>query len=106
MTQMGGTNDLGSIFKLDLTTGLNNVSKSDANTKIYPNPSCDAINITTTLDSFSYSILDKLGKNLLIQKSQNKTETINTDFLDDGIYFIQIMDEKGKILKIEKLIKD
>lgn len=93
-------------FKMqNVSTNILNYTKNNE-LSIYPNPSNGTLNITSSLNSFYYSIYDQLGRSLLAKKSQNKAETVNIDFLDDGVYFVQIKDENGKILKTEKLIKN
>jgi len=66
---------------------------------IYPNPANDIINVKYNKE-FIIEIFDITGKSILTSKNK----TTNIAHLDQGNYIIMIKNEKGKILKSDKLI--
>lgn len=48
--------------------------------------------------------MNTIGQTVLI--FENKLEPISVLELTDGIYFIQLLDKKGVLLKTEKFIKE
>lgn len=70
--------------------------------KIYPNPSSTTFKIVSDTKIDKISFFDTLGKEILIQTSNNSE--INIENLSKGIYVIEIISENEKIYK--KLIKE
>lgn len=70
--------------------------------KIYPNPVKDILNITTIDNSeiISVKIYDLQGKLIL----ETTTTSIDTNDLTSGLYFVNILTEKGRLTK--KFIKE
>lgn len=58
--------------------------------KLYPNPAQDNISIVGTSSSFTYSIFDMSGRELLNGKSSSMTENVNLNKLNQGAYLIKI----------------
>lgn len=72
--------------------------------KISPNPTNSTLSITSTIDYSSIKIINSISQPVLIQ--ENKQEPISVSDLLNGIYFIQLLDKKGNLLKTEKFIKE
>lgn len=96
-----------SVF-LDLSS-LNDLDGYGLN--IYPNPADDQLSIEFSLnDNQSYSILiaNILGQAVIqpITISGAGKIGISTESLSNGLYIVQLKNEQGKILKVEKLLVD
>jgi PKD repeat protein len=66
---------------------------------LYPNPSNGFIKLTSVIDMTMVQIYDQSGKLLLSNKLSNKSETINLEDFNSGIYLIKIHTEKGSLSK-------
>jgi hypothetical protein len=84
-----------------LTTSIYNVPFSANNIKIYPNPASTVL-YTDAPGKVNVGISSIEGK-LLIRK--DNTAQIDLSQLANGTYLVRIYDEKGILLKIEKLVK-
>ena len=94
---------VGTIFKLGLLTDVEEKIKSN-NFFITPNPTSATLSITSSVDYDGIKIINSIGQTVLIQ--ENKHEPISVSDLSNGIYFIQLLDKKGNLLKTEKFIKE
>ncbi len=82
-----------------------NSAKNECSIKISPNPVKDAIYIKSDshFKLIMYNLLGNILKELEICKGQS---IINISDLSKGIYFLQIKDENGYIIKTRKIIKE
>jgi hypothetical protein len=89
-----------------LTIRIDEIIGQEPNFTIYPNPSNSLVNIKieSQLDFFQCVIMNSKGQIILSKQLQGQQNRINTNHLDNGIYFIQI--EYGNYLTIRKLIKE
>ena len=76
---------------------------------IYPNPTENTINVeinSQNINSFDTEIYNVQGK--LIFMKNYKSNSINIDISDfsKGMYLLKIKDEKGNIIKTEKIVKE
>ncbi len=71
---------------------------------IYPNPTNSSLSINSSLDYNSIKIINSIGQTIITK--ENKSAPISVSNLIDGIYFIQLFDKKGIVLKTEKFIKE
>ncbi|MCT4582369.1 MAG: T9SS type A sorting domain-containing protein [Flavobacteriales bacterium] len=83
------------------TAALTEMSK--VNFSIYPNPASDQLNVEVDLKNVDVKIIDMLGKTVLTAVNVNNSTKINLMDLNNGIYFVSVLD-KGTVLKTEKLI--
>jgi len=98
LNQSGGT-----VFKLGLLTAVEEKSKSN-NFFITPNPTNSILSISSSVDYNSINIINSIGQT--VTKSEDKPTTISVSDLANGIYFIQLVDKKGTVLKTEKFIRE
>jgi dienelactone hydrolase len=89
------------------TTGINEINNSAIS--LWPNPSSNNLNIQfSSSGTYSVSVLDILGKNVLDVSSGNDmskhTEAFNISALQDGLYIIQL--ELNGIRYYKKILKD
>jgi hypothetical protein len=84
---------------------VTDVTRSDY--ALYPNPANDHITLITTFEGEKMiSIYNSTGALVTTYKLDGKEITINTSLLSQGLYFMKIIETKGKNVSILKFIKD
>ncbi|MBI4932048.1 MAG: T9SS type A sorting domain-containing protein [Bacteroidetes bacterium] len=98
MTDQGGTNGKGTIFKIGLTSGIaeNNAA---IDITVYPNPTNGKINVTSSqfenLKMQGIEIYNVMGENVYSEKILNpKSLILNLD-MPSGVYFLHLKTERG-----------
>ncbi|NNE28731.1 MAG: T9SS type A sorting domain-containing protein, partial [Saprospiraceae bacterium] len=81
------------LFSLDPMTGLANL-ESDLEISIYPNPTLQYLNISSSRNLESAEILNLEGR-ILMQISLKGNQRINTASLQAGLYFLKVSDQKS-----------
>lgn len=85
------------LARLGTTTSVNEVSATGDGVRIYPNPSPG--NVTIDLDAPSSEIIlhDITGRRLRAAKLQAAQKQVSLDISDliDGLYYLQVMSDKG-----------
>jgi len=100
VTDVSGCTGMSQIFPVYSLTKVPNVSNDD-NIRIYPNPASSIINIEASVNvNIRISGVD--GKIVL---QQENAKTVDISQLATGIYMIQVSNDKGLVLKNEKLVK-
>lgn len=75
--------------------------------KIFPNPTSDILNITTTqFEGVSYALVDANGKIVKDDKLIGETTIVGVNELAPGSYSILLLDQEKNKLKTFKLIKN
>jgi hypothetical protein len=87
-----------------VATGINNAAGRSKNITIYPNPAISELNISTTLNYQSIKIVNALGETSIAK--EDKPRSIVVSDLATGVYYIQLVDKKGTVLKTERFIKN
>lgn len=82
--------------------GINEVSQSNIFT-VYPNPTNSTLKINTKAIYSSIQIVNTLGQLVF---TKEKSASLNVSSLPSGIYFIQLVDNKGSLIGKEKFVKD
>lgn len=90
-------------YYLNGTTSIKEMVSHDQEFKIFPNPSNLSISILTETSYNKVNILNSFGQ--IIFSNVIKSEIIPVTGLVDGLYFIQLLDNKNRILAIEKFLK-
>ena len=85
------------------TTGISTINNNLNEINIYPNPANLFLTINTILNYNEIRIINSLGQLMLKQGNSN---TVNTSSLEKGIYFIQLFNDKGKLLSTKKFVKE
>lgn len=73
--------------------GINELSNSDNEVIVYPNPANDHIEIRSTnnfTDKLTVELYDVIGKKILSQSSASSNMKINCENLEQGLYVMQI----------------
>ena len=79
---------------------------------VYPNPANDELYINTgknseTRTNYSIKIVNTLGQTVFETVINNQLVSVDVSTLGaNGIYFIQLMDQNGKIQEINKFIRE
>lgn len=80
----------------DTLTGLNQIEKINKQELIiYPNPSTNTLNITNITQKTIIHLYDKLGK-LIFETETESDFTLDISHLTQGIYTIELEDNKGR----------
>ena len=79
-----------------LTTVSTKNPSAETSIKVFPNPASDVLNITSANTIKSVTILSVSGKVFLRNEVNNNEFSINTRRLDSGIYFMEILTQKGR----------
>ena len=86
-----------------LVTGIEEKNKKEM-LKISPNPTSTILSILSSVDYNSIKIINSVGQTIL--RIEDTPASISVSNLSNGIYFIQLLDKKGNLLKTEKFIKE
>ncbi|MCX7549861.1 T9SS type A sorting domain-containing protein, partial [Xanthomarina sp. F2636L] len=69
---------------------------ADTSISVYPNPTSDYINISTSYQIQQVEVFDILGKKVKVVSNSNQIAVTN---LQAGIYIVKVFTDKGKITK-------
>jgi hypothetical protein len=88
---------------VDAISGIDD-EKNNSNVSVYPNPFTNSISIRIANNEKieKIRIFDSLGKVIYLEQNSNKN-TINTEGLNSGVYFIEVITDKSIVFK--KIIK-
>ena len=99
--------------KLQIVTPPTSVTQTThGNMLVYPNPANDVLYINTgknseTRTNYSIKIVNTLGQTVFENAINNQLLSVDVSTLGaNGIYFIQLMDQNGKIQEISKFIRE
>ena len=99
--------------KLQIVTPPTSVTQTThGNMLVYPNPANDVLYINTgknseTRTNYSIKIVNTLGQTVFETVINNQLVSVDVSTLGaNGIYFIQLMDQNGKIQEISKFIRE
>ncbi|QDO94268.1 carbohydrate-binding protein [Formosa sediminum] len=95
----------GSLFNLDYfqfytTLGINDILESEIN--MHPNPVKDVLYIKSDINA-KVNIFDSLGNLIISKKLSSDQSTIDTSYLNSGVYIVRL--EKDNGVQFKKLIK-
>jgi hypothetical protein len=71
---------------------------------LYPNPTCDVVNLQSEGHALNVVITDQMGRVVRQLSLQPGKQSIDLSGLARGAYYVQLMDEKGR--EVHKIIKD
>lgn len=95
---------------IEETTSIEDQFSNEDIVQIYPNPCTDLVYLEfkeiTSRDNYQIQVFQEDGQFIFDQKVEQQRSYIPVSELRDGnIYFIQVLDNGGKIIATEKLIK-
>ena len=75
---------------------------------IYPNPTHDALYLSksSSVNVVYVSVYDLNGKQIISNQKMNSDGSIQVNTLKKGNYIIQLKDNRGKLIAIQKLLKE
>jgi uncharacterized repeat protein (TIGR03803 family) len=88
MTSHGGINNMGTIFKLDISTSMDEL-KLPSTTFISPNPFLNTLNVNSIHIS-TITLYDYTGKEILRTKSNAEETVLNTEGIAAGFYLLRV----------------
>jgi hypothetical protein len=91
-----------SVISTNVTVSINDYLDS-SNFNIYPNPSNNIINISSSLLNLNYELFTITGD--IIKKGVIENQKIEVSEIDNGIYFLKINQRSSNTTKIVKFIK-
>ncbi|MBS4012623.1 MAG: T9SS type A sorting domain-containing protein [Bacteroidetes bacterium] len=99
--------DPGKILFKQFSISTINENIQDAKTLIFPNPFSNELRIILPYDSMNIEckIYNIEGINFISQKLDKNINSVNTDFLPDGIFLVKIISSDGKTIHRQKVIK-
>lgn len=100
---------MGQFVVTDPASGLAKIPMNQGSFSLYPNPSTNKVFINFADPStkvYYISILNSLGKAVVMLPQPEWQEGIDVSHLSDGIYFMQLTDEKTKTVITKKFIKE
>jgi hypothetical protein len=91
--ERAGSNEVNNITRFDPTATLivstENLVKNET-VKVYPNPTNNILNITSTTTQFNLQLTDVAGKVVYTEAVNGNDATINVSQYSKGIYFLQV----------------
>jgi len=85
----------------DASTGINEMS---SNISVFPNPASDFVMVNfDNSNKYDVSLIDITGKKIIRQESNNQNCKIDVRNINDGIYFLQIM-QNNVVVKTQKIV--
>lgn len=88
------------VFTQNIVSNI--ISEENNAIHIYPNPSFDKLNIESNI---SDGLVRFWNTQNVLMKQQRINKNIDISFLNQGIYFVEIINSKGEVVAIDKLIK-
>jgi hypothetical protein len=86
---------------VSVCTSLNELKNNSI--KIYPNPASAELTISSPIKFTDVKIVNSIGQIVQESKYNNPVSVVE---LSSGIYFVQLFNENGKLLKVAKFIKE
>jgi uncharacterized repeat protein (TIGR03803 family) len=104
MTQSGGEDDYGVIFKFgDNTLGINKLSATKEAVNIYPNPSSGqfTINLNNIQTNYTVEVYNVMGEKIYQSFLYDSQNSINLSSQPAGMYFVYLKSEAG--VEVQKI---
>ncbi|MEE4285669.1 MAG: T9SS type A sorting domain-containing protein [Mariniphaga sp.] len=92
-----------------LVTAISEMEFPGLEVKVYPNPTGRFLKIEVTQtgnEQFFYEISDITGRKSVLKKLQGNTEEIDMGSYVSGIYFLDVLSQNHKNVKVFKIIKN
>jgi hypothetical protein len=99
----GSCSDTSNVAVLTVSTSGISELDNQNNLKVFPNPSTSHFEIQTNLNYNLVEIRDMQGR---LVKTENKNKVINVSSFQKGTYLIRLLDEKSKVIAVQRIIKE
>ena len=77
----------------------------DVELTVYPNPAKENINIKSQENILNINVIDLAGRTVISKDVNTKSQAININKLNAGIYFVKVKTAKGEIVKKIEITK-
>ncbi len=87
------------------SAGINQLLSAESHVDVFPNPASNSVNFNITglnNTATTLSIFDITGKKINSVAVHNNLTTINTQVYNNGLYFYQLNDNEGNLIKSDK----
>src|SRR5690606_15023804 len=86
-----------------VATGVVDVTRSEDNVLLFPNPANDNINVVfPNMEIKSIAVYNLIGKAVKIFKVNGNSAKLDIADVPSGIYFIRLMNDRGQIMATRK----
>jgi hypothetical protein len=112
---MAQTNACGSVTSNAITVtfsaagigrkGLEETTDASSSSLLYPNPTNGLVNISVPYDTYTLSVINILGEEVLSKQINQNSTQIDVSFLSAGTYAVKIVSSEGNITKQLKVVK-
>lgn len=93
------------LFKLNLSASTATFGELTNESNIYPNPTQGSFSINSSITVVkSIQVFNTLGQLVFTDTLQNGSLNVETNNWNKGVYIVQLADESGKTLQVERLI--
>ena len=96
------------VVKVDssgLITWTQEILTDKPETKVYPNPGTNQLNIKTTSNEIDFELLNINGQVVVREMLDGNNSIINVESIKPGIYFYRLIDDIYKTVETGKWIK-
>lgn len=100
---------MGQFVVTDPSTGLATLPSEKVEFLIYPNPATQRVYVkinTAGAEAYYISVLNTLGKTVLMLPQPDLEKGIDISALAKGVYYIQLTDKKTKSVSVQQFIKE
>lgn len=101
VTDEAGCVDTSDVYTVGNYTHIDETSILGHSIELYPNPTTGKIYIKSPV-SIEVAVYSLEGKQLL---KKQQADYLSIDHLSNGVYFLQVRDESGRLIKTEKFVK-
>ncbi|MBK8845821.1 MAG: DNRLRE domain-containing protein [Bacteroidetes bacterium] len=102
VTKPNGCSRTSTEVQVKVPCKLPSLLHNEAHITIYPNPTKYMLNIESSVDCSKIAIFDLSGRQIFEGKFSNQ---LNLEFLNQGVYYLHLLDMDGISLHREKIIK-
>ena len=85
-------------------TGIVNISKSDDDIVLYPNPATSSVNVVfdASMNVKNVAIYNLIGKAVKVYKVNGNSAKMDINDIPSGIYFVRLINTQGQIVATRK----
>lgn len=98
----GGCVDTSDVYPVtNYTNNIKEINNIAAQIRVYPNPATDIVHIDAPV---AVDVLISSVEGKLIREEKD-ARSISVDALAEGVYFLQVIDQQGQLIKVVKILK-
>jgi hypothetical protein len=101
VTGVNGCTDTSDIYTVNNYTGIEDLDRMASQIKIFPVPTDDILNVKAPVP---VTLILTSIEGRIVKQAKNSRQLSLAD-VEEGIYFLKIMDTKGNLIKVAKCVK-